>query len=153
MKLLFIGDVAKEIGLSTHAIRFYEKLGLLDHTQRTASGYRVYSHVALERLAFIKKAQRLGFTLEEIRDVFILSQRGQRPCIHVHKLAILKIGELTKKIQEALTMKQELQRLLRNWKRAARRRGAAICPHIDEFVPAEAVQPQRRRRNTGKQNA
>ncbi|MBI3021675.1 MAG: MerR family DNA-binding protein [Candidatus Omnitrophica bacterium] len=119
---LFIRDVAKQSGFSTHAIRFYEKQGLLDRTPRTTSGYRVFEPQALARLAFIRKAQRLGFSLEEIRDIFVLSQRG-RPCPHVRQLATQKLAELDRRIQESLMMQRELHRLVRDWKRASRRAG------------------------------
>lgn len=133
-KPVFIGEVAKRSGFSTHAIRFYEKQGLLDRTHRTTSGYRVYEPHALDRLAFIRKAQRLGFSLEEIRDIFVLSQRG-RPCPHVRQLATRKLAELDRQIRESLVMQRELQRLVRDWRRVSRRGGAAICPHIEGFVP------------------
>lgn len=129
---LFIGDAAKRSGFSTHAIRFYEKQGLLDRTKRTDSGYRVYEPQALDRLAFIRKAQRLGFSLEEIRDIFVLSQRG-RVCPHVRQLATRKLAELDRHIRESLMMQRELQRLVRDWKRTSRRGGSAICPHIEGF--------------------
>lgn len=136
---LIIGDVAKQAGFSTHAIRFYEKLRLLDVVRRTVSGYRIFDPGVLGRLAFIKKAQRLGFSLEEIREIFILSQRGQRPCPHVHKLATKKLAELDRQIHESAMMKRELQRLVRNWKRTSSRTGTSICPHIERFVPLSAV--------------
>ncbi|MBI3011270.1 MAG: MerR family DNA-binding protein [Candidatus Omnitrophica bacterium] len=135
---LFIRDVAKRSGCSTHAIRFYEKQGLLDRTQRTTSGYRVYELQALDRLAFIRKAQRLGFNLEEIRDIFVLSQRG-RPCPHVRQLATQKLAELDQQIRESLVMKRELERLVRDWKRASKQAGRSICPHIERFIPSSAV--------------
>lgn len=134
---LLIGDVAKQSGFSTHAIRFYEKQGLLDRAGRSASGYRIYDALALERLEFIKKAQRLGFRLDEIRDIFVLSQRGQ-PCQHVRQLATRKLAELERQIQESQVMKRELRRLVRDWRRVSRRGGAAICQHIEGFVPSSA---------------
>lgn len=148
-KPVFIGEVAKRSGFSTHAIRFYEKQGLLG-TKRTDSGYRLYEPQALDRLAFIRKAQRLGFSLEEIRDIFVLSQRG-RPCPHVRQLATRKLAELDRQIRESLMMRRELQRLVRDWQRTSRRGGSAICPHIEGFVPSSAsrgasAQNTRRRR-------
>lgn len=128
----FIGDAAKRSGFSTHAIRFYEKQGLLDRTKRADSGYRVYEPQALDRLAFIRKAQRLGFSLEEIRDIFVLSRRG-RPCPHVRQLATRKLAELDRQIQESRVMRRGLQRLVRDWKRTSKRAGSAICPHIEGF--------------------
>ncbi|MBA3767574.1 MAG: MerR family DNA-binding transcriptional regulator, partial [Acidobacteria bacterium] len=62
--MLKIGDVSKQSGIGIEALRFYEKSGLLDKPSRTFSGYRVYEPEILERLAFIKRAQVLGFSLD-----------------------------------------------------------------------------------------
>jgi DNA-binding transcriptional MerR regulator len=67
---LQIGQVAQKTGLSVDAIRFYEKPGLLPRTSRTQSGYRLYQEREIADLEFIQKAQRLGFSLAEIRELF-----------------------------------------------------------------------------------
>jgi len=61
-KALYIRDIAASVGLTPQAIRFYEQLGLIERPQRTSGGYRVYSAETVERIRFIKDAQRLGFT-------------------------------------------------------------------------------------------
>src|ERR1700733_7580737 len=66
---LKIGEVSKLSGVGIEALRFYEKSGLLDRPSRTYSGYRLYNQDVLERIVFIKKAQVLGFTLDEIRQL------------------------------------------------------------------------------------
>lgn len=63
---LKIGEVAKASGIGIEALRFYERSGLLGKPARASSGYRMYDEKVLDRLAFIKKAQTLGFTLDEI---------------------------------------------------------------------------------------
>jgi MerR family mercuric resistance operon transcriptional regulator len=68
-EMLKIGDVAKLSGIGIETLRFYEKSGLLDKPARTFSGYRMYSQEVVERLAFIKQAQALGFSLDEIRRI------------------------------------------------------------------------------------
>ena len=83
-----IGELAKRTGFSTKAIRYYELLGLLAEPERTESGYRLYGPEDVERLEFIEKAKRLGFSLEDIRDVLVLHQQQETPCVHV--LALLE---------------------------------------------------------------
>jgi DNA-binding transcriptional MerR regulator len=87
---LFIGDVAKHSGASRKALRLYEAAGILAPPQRTAAGYRVYGADALDLLAFIRQAQRLGFTLEEIKEIVSIQRSGRLPCPHVHTLVLRK---------------------------------------------------------------
>ncbi|MCB9751200.1 MAG: MerR family transcriptional regulator [Myxococcales bacterium] len=68
MASLRIGELAREAGVSIDAIRFYERRGVLDAPARTAAGYRVYTPAAITRLRAIKRLQRLGFTLDEVKD-------------------------------------------------------------------------------------
>ena len=69
---LLIGELANQFGLSTQAIRYYERLGLLATPKRTDKGYRLYSKAALERLKFIRKAQNFGLSLQEIKQLIEL---------------------------------------------------------------------------------
>ena len=68
MVTLTIGQVAKEAGIGVESIRFYEREGLLERPDRRPSGYRQFDPEAVRRLRFIKQAQRLGFTLREMRE-------------------------------------------------------------------------------------
>ena len=73
---LKIGEVAKESGIGIEALRFYERSGLLGRLGRTASGYRIYDHNVFERLDFIKRAQLLGFSLNEIKQIISEKEAG-----------------------------------------------------------------------------
>lgn len=66
-----IGELAGELGLNTRTIRYYEGIGLLPEPERTGGNYRAYGREDLERLRFIRAAQRLGLTLDEIREVLV----------------------------------------------------------------------------------
>ncbi|MBO0780008.1 MAG: MerR family transcriptional regulator [Ktedonobacteraceae bacterium] len=68
---MFIGELAKKTGLTSHTIRFYEEEGLLDehHVRRGANNYRYYSLEAVERLMLIKQAQSTGFTIAELKEL------------------------------------------------------------------------------------
>lgn len=113
--LLKIGDVARLSGIGIEALRFYEKSGLLDKPVRTYSGYRMYSQNVLERLSFIKKAQVLGFSLEEIKQVIKDSRGGQKPCDEVRELVRQKLIELDIKLKQLQQYRDELATTLQDW--------------------------------------
>src|SRR5260370_9319425 len=77
---LKVGELAARTGLGVQTLHFYERLGLLPKAGRSASNYRLYQPDALRRVQFIKKAQALGFTLEEIKDILGLPEQGRAPC-------------------------------------------------------------------------
>ncbi|MDH0867935.1 MerR family transcriptional regulator [Mitsuaria sp. GD03876] len=74
-----IGELAKQLGIKTSAIRFYEASGLLPQGHRGANGYREYGPAALERLQFIQLSQRLGFSLDSLRRAFAQESDGRVP--------------------------------------------------------------------------
>lgn len=105
---LFIGELAKQVGMTTKAIRHYEGLGLLSPPRRTESGYRVYSPDDLERLRFIRGAKGLGFSLQEIKDIIGLWSSGERPCGMVSRMLQEKLTDLDRRIALLTTFRDEL---------------------------------------------
>ncbi|MGH9021919.1 MAG: MerR family transcriptional regulator, partial [Acidimicrobiia bacterium] len=79
---LLIGEVAAKSGVSRKALRLYETAGILPPPRRTAAGYRTYGPETLPILAFVARARRLGFHLDEIRDVVGMRRLGRCPCPH-----------------------------------------------------------------------
>jgi DNA-binding transcriptional MerR regulator len=77
---LLIGDVARRTGVSAPTIRYYEGVGLLPSPPRSGAGYRRYSDATIDELLFIRKAQALGFSLDEIAEILQLSRSGTAPC-------------------------------------------------------------------------
>jgi DNA-binding transcriptional MerR regulator len=108
---LKIGQLAEASGLTVKTIRYYELHGLLDRPRRTPSGYRLYGQEDVERLEFIKKAKRLGLSLEEVREIFVLHRRGEAPCIHVLGLLDQKLEYLDRLVRELLAFREDLARL------------------------------------------
>lgn len=78
MKRLLIGNVAERAGVSAPTIRYYESIGLLKVPPRSSTGYRHYTDTAVQELHFIKKAQGLGFSLDEIGEILKLTRAGKR---------------------------------------------------------------------------
>ncbi len=111
--LFHIGELARRCGLNPRTIRYYEARGLLPPPQRTSAGYRVYTETDLERLRFIRKAKRLGLTLEEIREILVLRDRGMRPCPRVKSLLRRKIAVIEERLRDLEALKKELTWLQR----------------------------------------
>jgi DNA-binding transcriptional MerR regulator len=111
-KQLKIGEVSTLSGVGIEALRFYEKGGLLDSPARTHSGYRLYNEEVLERIVFIKKAQVLGFTLGEIRQLIAHKRAGDSPCAEVREVVKTRLEELNEKIKEMLQYRDDLRSVL-----------------------------------------
>src|SRR5437667_11678794 len=82
-----IGELAKRSAVTVQTVRFYERLRLLPEPQRKDSGYRVYSESDLKRLRFVRQAKSLGFSLNEIREILRMRERGHCPCGDVVSIA------------------------------------------------------------------
>ena len=95
-----IGELARGAGTTTKTIRFYEQGGLLPDPPRSASGYRDYGLVDVKRLEFIRKAKRLGLSLEEIKGVLLLNDRDEPTCVHVTALLDEKIRRLEQVVRD-----------------------------------------------------
>ncbi|WP_246219763.1 heavy metal-responsive transcriptional regulator [Phytoactinopolyspora halotolerans] len=107
-----IGELAEHVGVNTRTIRYYESIGLLPDVDRSSAGCRIYSKDDVERVAFIRRAQRLDLTLDEIREVLALRERGERPCGYVLDVAHVRLGELDRRIAEMQHAREELRALL-----------------------------------------
>jgi Hg(II)-responsive transcriptional regulator len=108
MDMLSIGQVARRAGVGVETVRFYEREGLLEEPPRRASGYRQYSEQVVSRLHFIKRAQKLGFSLKEITELLTLRVDGHTTCDEVKQAASAKIAEVEQKILELQRMRQAL---------------------------------------------
>lgn len=96
MESLGIGSLAKRAGVRVDTVRYYERTGLLSPQGRLASGYRRYGELELARLRFIRRAQMLGFTLKEVRDLLSLS--SQHDVSRVKRTAQTKLADVEKRI-------------------------------------------------------
>ncbi len=99
-EMFFIGELAKQIDINPKTIRYYEEISILPRPKRGTNNYRVYSLDTVNRLSFIRKAQGLGFTLREIKEVLTISDRGNDPCEHVGELLKRRIVDIEKKLME-----------------------------------------------------
>lgn len=107
-----IGKIAKLSGMTTDAIRYYEKEGLVTPQRKSDAGYRLFDDATVRRLHFIKQAQHCGFTLAEILQLLTLQQRESACCSDVRKLAIEKKLQLETKIRDMKAMSAALDGLI-----------------------------------------
>src|SRR5262245_32919858 len=106
------GQVATEAGVNVETLRFYERRGLLPEPERLQSGYRAYSSEAVSTVRFIKRAQKLGFSLAEVEQLLDLAAGGPDSCDAVQQLTRRKLEELEGRIAALGAMRASLQRLL-----------------------------------------
>jgi Hg(II)-responsive transcriptional regulator len=106
-----IGEVAERGGVNLQTIRYYEREGLLPSPPRMASGYRLFTFATVRRVRFIKRAQQLGFTLSEIRELLNLRVSDGRSSSEVRSIAEAKIADIDQKIRALQAVKQALTRL------------------------------------------
>jgi Hg(II)-responsive transcriptional regulator len=123
-----IGEVAAESRVNIQTVRYYERRGLLATPRRTAAGYRQYQEDVVPRIRFIKRAQELGFTLEQITELLALRVRHGEACGEVSRRATAKIAVVQDKLRELENLKRALERLVQ----ACRRRApTAECPILE----------------------
>lgn len=130
----FIGELARRTGTNPKTLRYYEDIDLLPRPKRGENNYRIYSRDALKRLEFIKKAQTLGFTLREIKEILALRDTGITPCNHVRELLQRRIVDIDLKLSELTNLRRELKKLEHAWakmKTVEDDRDGGICPQIE----------------------
>ena len=108
MAIFSIGQVARRAGVGVETVRFYEREGLLEEPVRRDSGYRQYSQDAVAQILFIKRAQRLGFSLKEIQELLTLRVDGKTSCEQMKEHAAAKLAEVERKMVELQYMRQAL---------------------------------------------
>jgi DNA-binding transcriptional MerR regulator len=152
-KTLLIGEVAKLSGINPKTIRHYEEINLLPKPKRDKSNnYRIYADDTVRRISFIKKAQSLGFTLREIKEILTLRDEGFKPCRHVRDLLRQRAIDIDQKIAELTTLRRELKKLEDEWVKMETveedKKDEGICPQIEKVVirlrkkPSKALSPR-----------
>ena len=107
-----IGDVATRAGVNVETLRYYERRGILRSPRRSATGYREYPSDTVRLIRFIKRAQELGFTLDEIEDLIAMRQTPSKRRDKVRELATAKLRAIDEKIARLHAMRDALSPLL-----------------------------------------
>ncbi|WP_428603566.1 Zn(2+)-responsive transcriptional regulator [Sedimenticola sp.] len=111
MENLTIGKLARQVDLGVETLRYYERRGLIEPQRRTESGYRLYTDDARQRLQFIRRAQVLGFSLDEVAELLSLSDRPDQSAAEVKRLTQAKITDIETRIHDLERMKSALSAL------------------------------------------
>jgi DNA-binding transcriptional MerR regulator len=135
--LLKVGELAARAGVGAQTLHFYERVGLLSKPGRSASNYRLYPAAALRRVQFIKKAQELGFILEEIKEILDLHDRGRAPCGQVADLGRKHLREMDARIAALRSFRRALAAVLPKWEKetAGQRQCAGEFCDLIERLP------------------
>lgn len=144
-KQLKIGEVSRRSGIGIEALRFYEKSGLLDRPGRTYSGYRLYDEGVLERLTFIKQAQVLGFTLDEIKQLIVHKQAGENPCAGVREIVRARLTGLNEKIEQMINYRDDLTAALAEWDEKGEAEG-----HVCGLIEGARIEHEMSHKKVGK---
>lgn len=115
MANLLIGELSRRTGVSSPTIRYYEQIGLLARPNRSTTGYRRYSDTTIDELRFIRKAQALGFSLDEIRQILTLSRSGTTPCDRVLSLARQHLAALDERVRQLQEFRARLANAVSRW--------------------------------------
>ena len=131
-----IGRVAQAAGVKVATVRFYERRGIIAAPRRTASGYRQYDEAVVDRIRFVKRAQDLGFTLEEIADLLALRIEDSRSCAAVESATRSKLGQVESKMRDLERLRAVLGRLVRS---CEERETTGECPVLAVLEEGKAT--------------
>ncbi len=137
---LQIGKLARATGLSVDTIRFYEKEGLLREPERSEGGFRLYSARDIGHLHFIHKAQALGFSLAEIRELLLIQDERTEACTHVRDLIQNRLGAVRGKIEDLKRLERRLTQAMRKCEDALGGKAGPAdehCPVLEEIAASE----------------
>ncbi len=126
MKEMTIGVLARSAGVNIETIRYYQRRGLIGTPRKPPGGVRRYPHAALAPLRFIRRAQQLGFSLKEIRELLAL---GEQSCGATRRIAERRLADIEARLNDLKTMRRLLARLIRE---CAAGRDAA-CPIVQSL--------------------
>jgi MerR family copper efflux transcriptional regulator len=128
---LKIGNVARQAELSIDAVRFYEREGLLGRVRRSSAGQRQYDEETVRRLAFVRRATALGFSLAEVKSLLSLRVSSRTPCERVRERALAKLTDIERRMAELQAMRDALARLATS---CEDRTAQGSCPFLDELA-------------------
>jgi MerR family transcriptional regulator, Zn(II)-responsive regulator of zntA len=128
-----VHELAARAAVAPHIVRYYARLGLLRPARDPRNKYKHFSQADLQRLAFIRKAKRLGFTLGEVRLVLEMSRKGKTPCPMVREVVRRRVADNAHDLAELTALQERMQIALRKWRRMPNGvpDGRAICRLIE----------------------
>jgi Hg(II)-responsive transcriptional regulator len=129
-------EVAQQADVNAQTLRYYERRGLLSEPERSPSGYRAYSADAVRLVRFVKRAQTLGFTLDDIEELLHLAGGGPASCEEAKTMARARITDLDQRIAELVGMRDALTRLVSTCDQPRDQRDCPILLDIETAAAA-----------------
>jgi len=128
-----VAEAAARAGVAPHVVRYYARIGLLRPGRNPANGYRLFSDRDVARLRFVRKAQALGFSLAEIRQILADADKGRSPCPRVRAILGRRVDENRRRLEELQALQRRMERALAEWERMpdALPTGDSVCHLIE----------------------
>jgi len=141
-------EIARATGVSTDTLRHYERKGLLPRAPRTAAGYRQYPAATVDRVLLIQRALVVGFSLNDLKRILAVRDRGGAPCRTVRALLDDRMTALDRRVQELLELREALQQLAKQWDgRLSATPSGAPAHLLDTLSGSVVVERARRQRH------
>ncbi len=132
---LHVKDLAYACGVSAETIRHYTEIGLLQPKRDPVNGYKLFSQSDVNRVMFIRRAKHLGYTLNEIRQIFEECRKGNSPCPLTREIIERRIGENRRILEQARILQERMEQALAQWQTMpdSMPDGDSICQLIESF--------------------
>lgn len=114
--MMTVSELSKSTQVTPAAIRHYVRIGLLNPRRDPANGYKLFRDGDVKKVKFIRQAKGLGFSLNDIQEIFRHGSRGQSPCPTVRDIIHQRINENRIRLAELDTLKQRMEEALEKWK-------------------------------------
>ena len=115
--MMTVNEFSMRGGVPPHVIRYYSRIGLLSPARNPDNGYKLFSRSDISRLRFIRQAQGLGYTLDEIGEIFATCSHGQSPCARVRQILRQRITENRAKLDELTALQKRMEHALASWEK------------------------------------
>ena len=134
-----VSELARRVGTSADTIRYYERIGVLPEADRSPAGYRLFDEGDVDRVAFVKRAQRFGLQLDEISELLDIRERGLCPCGHADELLADRLEEIEEQMRSLIALRDDIRGLL-----ADDRDGDGCWPCGDQLIQLQPPQGRTR---------
>ncbi len=152
MYMLTVTELARRSGATPHAVRYYSRMGLLRPERNPDNGYRLYEDKEVGWLRFIRQAKRLGYTLNEIREIMHDSEQEKSPCPRVREILLRRIDENRRQLEELMDLQARMEQALAQWADLPDGipDGHSVCHLIESFAENDSEHPDESHfQNTG----
>lgn len=130
-----VTQLAESLGVKPDTVRFYTRIGLLEPSKSIDNGYKFYGPKQQSRLRFILSSRHLGFSVEDIKQIFAEADAGKSPCHTVRKLIDIRLNQIEQRLTDTLRLRDRMLTAVDNWndKPDSQPTGNMVCHLIEEF--------------------